>query len=196
MAEKSIENRNKSDFHEAIPEYSDKELIGILKKRDQYQKEAADLAIQEAIKRGLIHSEQDLFSEEYKSKPVTPSLFPEIEKEEIKNKIRKSIARGLLLAGMIPLVWGVIEMSRRSLIEGVLLVIPGLVWSYGAVKIMREYNDKMISVLFSMLILSLAYIVKVLLQLKGLKTMDFAIPIVLLLLISYGLIYLKRMHKQ
>ena len=45
-----------ADFRKDIPEYSDERIIEILKQRDHYQAEAAQLAIEEAIKRGIIFS--------------------------------------------------------------------------------------------------------------------------------------------
>ena len=75
MTKKSIANSNQSDFRSLIPDYNNDELINVLKKRKQYQKEAAEVAIQEAIKRGLIYSEQDLFADEFQDKVNTFSIF-------------------------------------------------------------------------------------------------------------------------
>ena len=75
MVKKSIET-NKPDFRSSILNNSDEEILVILKKRKQYQPEAAKLAIQEAIKRGLINSEQDLFSEKFQEQSSKSFLFP------------------------------------------------------------------------------------------------------------------------
>ena len=91
------EKKENTDFRKDIPEYSDEQLIAILKLRDHYQPEAAKLAVNEALKRGIINSEQDLLAEEYRCEPIKFSLFPEIKKKINRVKIRKSIARSLVL---------------------------------------------------------------------------------------------------
>ena len=45
MGEKSTKNQTKSDFNSLIPNYNDQEILEILKKRNFYQPEAAELAI-------------------------------------------------------------------------------------------------------------------------------------------------------
>ena len=193
MAKKSITKTNKSDFRSFIPDYSDEKILVILKKRKQYQPEAADLAIQEAIKRGLIHSEQDLFSEEFQEKQSRFSLFPIINDDKNKDKIRKSIARVLLIIGAIPAVWGILEINKNVLPEGILLVLLGVVWIYASAQLMRVVQAKMVNLLFIMLVASMAYIVKLLLGMRGLVIMDFVIPVVLFSFITYGLLFIRRL---
>jgi len=81
----------------------------VLKKRKLYQKEAADFAIHEAIRRRMIFSEQDLFAKEYKDEPDKFSIFPIIESEKTSTKFKRSISRSLLILGTLPVVWGVIK---------------------------------------------------------------------------------------
>ena len=137
-----------ADFWSAIPQYSDEEVLKILKKRKLYQVEAANLAVKEAIKRGLINSEQDLFDEEFKEEKISMKLFPTIEKEENKNKIRKSISRVLLIVGALPVTWGVIKITDTILFEGLLLISLGIIWMYAAAQIMRGIVSKMVNLLF------------------------------------------------
>ncbi len=194
MTDKSIENSNYSDFRKSIPEYDDDEIITILKKRKQYQPEAAEIAVQEAIKRGLIHSDQDLFSKEFQQETVKPSLFPTINKERNRNKIRKSIARGLLIVGSIPTVWGIFKISENSFYEGILLILLGAIWIYGSAQLMRSVSSKITNLLFLMLFASVAYIVKLILGMKNLSAMDFVIPIILVLLVAYGLLFIRKLN--
>ena len=192
MVKKSIKI-NKPGFRSLIPNYSDEEILTILKKRKHYQSEAADLAIQEAIKRGLINSEQDLFSEKFQDNSSKSQLFPEIIDDLHKEKIRKSISRILLIIGVIPVVWGVLEITKSELAEGVLLIILGAVWIYASAQLMKSVQLKMVNLLFVMLAASVVYIVKILLGMKGLIVMDYFIPIILLSLITYGLLFIRRL---
>ena len=68
--EKTKKITNKPGFKTLIPEYSDAELIKILKVRDHYQSEAIAIAVEEAIKRGIINSEQDLLAKEFREAPL------------------------------------------------------------------------------------------------------------------------------
>ncbi len=193
MFKKSIVKTNKSDFRSSIPHYSDEEILTILKKRKQYQLEAATLAIQEAIKRGLINSEQDLFSEKFQEKPSEFYLLPIIIDDKNKNKIRKSISRILLIVGVIPVVWGVMLFTKSNSVEGVLLVLLGAVWIYASAQLMRSVQTKMVNLLFMMLVASVAYIVKIMLGMKGLVIMDYFIPVILFSFITYGLLFIRRL---
>ena len=193
MFKKPIVETNKSDFRSSIPNYSDEEILTILKKRKQYQPEAAKLAIQEAIKRGLINSEQDLFSEKFQEQSSKSFLFPIIIDNKHKDKIRKSIARILLITGSIPVVWGIFEITKSKLTESVLLILLGAIWIYASAQLMKIVQLKMVNLLFVMLVASVAYIVKILVGMKGLVIMDYFIPAILLSLIIYGLLFIRRL---
>ncbi|MCK5731110.1 MAG: hypothetical protein KAH68_08545 [Draconibacterium sp.] len=193
MANKSIAEAKKSDFRSTIPNYSDEEILVILRKRKQYQPEAAELAISEAIKRGLINSEQDLFSEKFQENKSESFLFPIINDSNNRNKIRKSISRLLLVIGAIPVVWGALEIGKSNLIEGVLLILLGSIWIYASAQLMRSLQIKMLNILFVMLFASAVYIIKLLSELKGLAIMDYFIPVVFISLISYGLLFVRRL---
>ncbi len=193
MTDISRGETNKSDFRSSIPESSDEQIIAILKKRSQYQKEAADLAIQEAIKRQLIHSEQDLFSEEFQDEKVVFSWFPKIVREQVKNRTRKSLARVLLFIGAVPAFLGSLGIFNGEFVKGMILFILGVVWIISAFKIMKKVQVQLVNLLFILLVISLIYVLKVLLEMKGLIVMDYAIPVVFYLLVLYGLLFLRRL---
>jgi hypothetical protein len=184
---------NQSDFRTLFPQYNDEEIIKVLKKRKQYQKEAAELAIEEAIKRGLIHSEQDLFAEEYQEKAMPFSIFPTIENDRNRTKIRKSIARILLILGAIPIVWGTIRIVDSNILEGILLIILGSIWIFAATKLLKEINLQKIYLMFVMLAVSVIYIVKLFISLKTQVLMDFLIPVTLYSFVVYGLLFIRRL---
>jgi len=186
MAEKSIGNSNYSDLKKSIHTYSDNEVIIILKKRKQ-------IAVKEAINRGLINSDQDLYAKEFNEEVVKSTLFPKINTERNRNKIRKSIARGLLIAGTIPAVWGVFGINEGRFFEGILLILLGAIWIYASAHLMRSVSLKMIKLVFIMLLASVAYIVKLILEMKNLAAMDFVIPIVLVSFVTYGLLYIRKL---
>ena len=193
MVEKSIIETDKSHFRTSIPELGDKEILDILKKRKMYQPEAAKIAIQEAIKRGLINSEQDLFAEKFQYKHRGFSLFPVSEKENIRGKLRKSIARIILLSGAAPVIWGVIKIIEGQMQEGFLLIVLGAIWIYAAARQFKKVDLKQINILFLLLAAAVFYVVKIILVLKNPYYMDFLIPLFLVIAILYGLIFIRRL---
>jgi len=180
-------------FYTTIPNSSDEELLEILRKRKQYQPEAAQVAIDEAIKRGLIHSEQDLFSEKYQQNTSPYSLFPTIENERARNKTRKSIARIFLISGAMPVIWGAIKVLEDRFYEGVLLIVLGGIWMFAAAKQFKAVDIKSIYLLYLLLAAAVAYIAKIIAGLQNPAFMDFLIPSLLLLFFIYGLVYIRRL---
>jgi hypothetical protein len=180
-------------FYTTIPNSSDEELLVILKRRKQYQLEAAQVAIKEAIKRGLIHSEQDLFSDKYEQSTSGYSFFPVIENERARNKTRRSIARVFLLAGAMPVIWGAIKIIGDLFFEGVLLVVLGLVWMFVSWKQFEEVDVKRINLLSLLLIVAVAYIARIIAGLQNPVFMDYFIPSLLILIFIYGLVFMRRL---
>lgn len=195
MREKSTEKEYVSDFTTLIPDYSDQEILEILKKRNHYQSKAADLAIKEAIKRGLICSEQDLVAEEFRVKPMKYVLFPPISKEHQRNKIRKSIARGLVIAGVLPTVWGFVRFNGGVKLEGTIFVALGFLWIFLSARLFRRGEPGSIRLLFVMLAVSMVYVVKILVSLKGIVVMDAFVLAVVYGLIIYGLLYILKLGR-
>ncbi|MCF6333810.1 MAG: hypothetical protein L3J11_11050 [Draconibacterium sp.] len=193
MADKSRVKSNRPDFRSSIPEYNNEEILNVLKKRKQYQKEAAEIALKEAIKRGLINSEQDLFAEEFQEKPTEFSIFPTIENNRNRTKIRKSIARVLLISGAIPIVWGAIKIIEGQILEGSILIVLGAIWVYAATQQFKTVNLKMINLLLIMLAASVIYIIKLFVFFENPALLDFLIPVILGTLITYGLLFIHRM---
>ncbi len=194
MAGKSKENSSDIDFKKMFESSSDLEIKEVLKKRKHYQEEAANAAINEAINRGLIHSEQDLFAEEYRVEPLRFSLFPNIENEVSRFKLRKSMTRSLLFLGAIMIVWGVWEIYRHNLAEGVGFVLAGIVWNLASFSFFKSVKKLAINLLFTIQGLAAVYAAIKLATYKNLVFMDVFIVVVLFGFVMYGLIYMKKLH--
>ncbi|MEN8116374.1 MAG: hypothetical protein ABFS16_05315 [Bacteroidota bacterium] len=183
----------KSDFKRDIPEYCDEAILDILKKRDHYQPEAAQLAIQEAIKRGLINSEQDLFAEEYQIQPLRFSVFPIIEDEKNRNRIRRSIARVLVICGALPTVWGIVKLNENEIIEGSLVLLFGLLWIYLTARLMKKHNRINVYLMFGALFISAIYLTGTIFITGNITFIDVFIPVVIAALTVYGLLFMGRL---
>ncbi len=193
MTEKSKEENTKHNFKEIYANYSDDDLTDVLKKRKHYQKEAAKTAIREAIKRGIINSEQDLFSEEFRVEPLRFSILPTIENENARQKIRKSVARSLLIIGVLPVVWGAIRVFRADTFEGVILFILGSFWIYISIQLVKEVLTKWINLLYLLLGAAIIYTVSNFAEQKSLVFMDAIVAAILFGFILYGLLFIRKL---
>lgn len=181
------------ELREKMEKYSDEELTEVLKKRKQYEKQAVYIAVEEAVKRGLIHSEQDLFSESFTDEPSRFSLFPCPDKLHIRMRTIRSIARTLLVVAAIPLVFGVLKFQVHRYVEGIAMVVAGLSWITASWMIYRKQEKKYWPVLLLTAVLAGIYIARMLFLLKGLATMDYFIASALFLVLFYVLLYLRKL---
>ncbi len=166
----------------------------MLKKRKLYQKNAADFAIQEAIRRGIIFSEQDLFAKEYKHEPDKFSFFPTIENEKARNKFKKSISRSLLILGAVPLVFGGLKIFEAQIFEGIVIFIFAVVWCFMSFQLMRNaVDEKLVYLMFLLLVLAVGYIVKTLISIHSLTTIDVLVTIIGVGFVLYGLGFLLKL---
>ena len=194
MTEKSNDETKAPEFKQIISAYSDEELRIVLKKRKLYQKDAADFAIQEAIRRGIIYSEQDLFAMEYRHMPDKFSMFPTIENEKARGKFRKSISRSLLVLGAIPLVFGGIKIFETQSIEGILIFVLGVVWIFASYQLMRKLDKRLVVLLFVLLVLAVAYVVKLLVSTSSLYTIDILVAVIGIGFVFYGVGFLSKLQ--
>jgi hypothetical protein len=195
MPEKSITAEQNNGFEELMGNMEDEQLETVLQKRNHYQEKAVEAAVREAIRRGLIHSEEDLLAPEFRPKPLKTKLFPDIENEKVRNKIRKSIARGLLIAGILPLIWGVLKINAGYRSEGLMVLAFGLVWMGISGSLIRQMLPGAVKILYALIAFSLAYTGRLLFSQPVIEFMDTFIITVLYLFILYGLTYLWRLYR-
>jgi len=195
MVEKSNEEIYVAEFEKIIAGYSDDEIKKVLKKRKLYQKEAADFAIQEAIRRGIIYSEQDLFAKEFKHEPEKFSIFPSIENEKARAKYQRSISRSLLVMGAVSMVWGSIRIFESHSIEGLLIFVFGAVWSFLSFQLMRSVNLKLVYLMFFLLILLIAYLAKTMMSIHPPTTIDIVIASIAVGFVAYSIGFLGKLKE-
>lgn len=175
---------------------SNPELITVLKKRALYQPEAAGMAIQEAIRRGIIHSEEDLHSPEFETSVSRFSIFPYSDSEQIREKIVKSLMRSVMIAAIIPVYFGVMKFLIPKYIEGTCLISTGVIWVAMAWFIMERSERKLILPMIILTVLSIIYTGRIMLAYSHLKWSDYFITIVLYLFIFYALSYTYTLLKN
>lgn len=179
-----------------MTEYRDEEIMDILRKINLYEPPARKLALEEAIRRKLIHSEQDLFAPDFAPKKLKFSLFPSSEKRETVTRTIRSLSRALLLAGVIPVIFGILKFQVAKYGEGSALMLTGLVWISAAWMVYTRQDHRYWSPLWIITLLSAAYVARILILLKGLRTMDYVVPAILFLVVFYCLFYLRFLLKK
>ena len=150
------------------------------------------MAVQEAIKRGIIHSEQDLFAKEFQEVSVKKSIFPDVDDDANKKKITKSIARAFLISGIIPAVYGFVKINDGAFIEGIILSAGGFLWVFLAAQLLRNASLKIIHSLFILVLISAVYVTKLIFSVP-IVFIDIFIPVVIYILMVYGLLFLRRL---
>jgi hypothetical protein len=195
MPEKSKKVDTKKDFQDLFGTMSDEQLLEVLNKRNLYQPEAKGAAIHEAINRGLIASEDDLNPDYMEERQMKLRLFPEIELQNARDKTRKSLARGLFLAGLLPGIRGIVMLNAGHQFEAILLLLFGLLWMGCAAWLIRNYNQQAVVGLFVLMLLSVGYIIRMIIVATGFIFMDWFIMGVLYLLTLYGLLFIAKLHR-
>lgn len=193
-------DQNDNEFWDRLKvrmkEYSDEEILDILRKIRLYEPPAQRMAIDEAIRRKLIHSEQDLYSESFRAPRLKFTLFPSPDRKQTVLRIIRSMSRALLIAGVIPVIFGILKFQVAKFGEGSALVLTGLIWITSAWMVYTRQDQRYWSPLLIIALLSAAYVARILILLKGLRTMDYVIPGILFLVVFYCLFYLRFLLRK
>lgn len=193
MKEELTTDNARQSFQSKFSNFSDDEIAIVLKKRNHYQKTAVEVAVQEAIKRGIIHSEEDLLSAEFNVKPMPFTFFPKIENEKARLKTLKSMSRSLLIVGAVPTIWGALKVYRGHLYEGLILLILGLIWISVSFQMMKTVSSRGVSVLLVIFVAAVFYVSRLLWANIFTSVTDVFISVIFCLLALYGLLYMRKL---
>ena len=185
-----------TDFQEKYKQLSDPEILEILKLRNGYQPKAANAAIQEAISRGIIKSEQDLFSEEYRNQENRSGFFfPSIQNTQQKEKILSSIHRIIYILGIIPLVFAGLDYSHGNIIRPVILAGIAFCWWVLNFRLSKTKNKIILDIMLVILIVAFGYSFFLIYNLKSPPVMDFVVVSITFLTSLYCLLFSRSILK-
>ncbi|VAW23758.1 hypothetical protein MNBD_BACTEROID01-514 [hydrothermal vent metagenome] len=184
-----------NEFSKKVAGYSDDELIEVLKNRSHYKGQAAQLAVKEALKRGIIRSEADLPEKEYEVKPSRFTIFPPVKNAGSREQLIRSLARSVLLTGVIPLIFGFIKISGKDIMEGIVLLLLGIIWILASAMVLRKLEEKFVYVVLFICFLSFFYVYRFFSQVQLLRVTDMFIAIVIYGLVFYCLLYIRSLLK-
>lgn len=123
------ERSREQNLHEKYTDYTDEQILEILRNNKDYQEIAVDVAVKIAVTRKLIHSKQDLHAPEFQnSKIYKGTLFPEISNDFHRNRLIGSIFRFMFLMTILPLAHGILNYLKGEMNQAMLGVGIGLIW--------------------------------------------------------------------
>lgn len=128
-------------------QYTDEQLMEVLRNRRDYQEEAVEVAVETAIKRNLIHSRQDLFSSEYNQTQTSPkSIFPHLPERQ-SAKMLTSILRINYLIAVVPLIFAVLRFAEGNALQVTLWGIGALAWAGVTMLIEKKHESRLVFLL-------------------------------------------------
>jgi len=188
------ETSAKMNLYEIYSNYTDYQIIEILKKHKDYQETAVDAAVKIAIERKLINSDQDLLAPEYQNtKPAGFTLFPEITNEYHLQRLVGSIFRFLYLLAFLPAIYGILNYAKGELNQTFLGIGVGLIWFSLAILLNRTRKSIVFIFLFVLLFVVSASTGYIIFKQQIFQIIDMVMLLVGTLLPLYLLLYLRKL---
>lgn len=191
------ETTDKMNLYERYSNYTDSQILEILKRHKDYQEAAVDLAVKIAIERQLINSGQDLLAPEFQNRKSSGfSLFPEISSGYHRERLIGSIFRFLYLVSLLPLAYGILNYAKGEMLQTLLGVGVGLIWFLLGL-LLDKTRKLVVFVPLFVLLFSVSLIIGIkIFEKEPLLLLDFAMLLIGTLLPFYLLLYLKKLIGQ
>lgn len=184
----------KMNFYEHYTNFTDAQILEILKSHKDYQEVAAGAAVKIAIERQLIHSEQDLLAPEFqKSRSFGFTIFPEITNDYQRHKLIGSLFRFMYIITFLPIIYGFLKYGEGQFDQTYLGVGVGIIWLLLCILLKKTKKLFILIPLFALLILVSLSISLKLFNHETFRIMDLAMLIIGMLLTVYLLIFLIKM---
>lgn len=179
------------ELKERIGNLTDEALIDLLRQRNAYEPVAVEVAIEEAIKRGVLQSEADLDLAQFVvSEKSAKSIFPHLTTALQFSKVFSSLTRMLYLIAVVPLVIGLLELTESNFNEAAFLLLIGGSWLTLSVLLARQKKAVFAFALLGILVVALGYMALQKMAFSGLQLADWVVYATGILLIVYVLSYL------
>lgn len=182
-------------MEEKFAGFDDEMLIGVLKKRAYYDPEAANAAIKEAIKRGIIHTEDDLLAPQYRDEPLRRSIFPAATLPQAKEKLIRSLSRIIMIAGLLPIIYGILKIAENHFTEAAVFIVFGLIWVGSAFLQMKEQKPAFFYTILVLTVIAFIYMVWFFIQVPVIRFMDLFVAVIIFGAVFYNLFYIKFLAK-
>jgi len=191
------ETSREVNLYEKYLDYTDVQILEILRKHKDYQEVAVDVAVKIAVDRNLINSKQDLLAPEFQnSKSTKRTLFPEVSNDFHRNRLVGSIFRFMYLMSVLPLIYGILNYAKGEIVQTILGIGIGLIWFLLCLLLKKTQNSlvfvPLLILLFGVSVMTGYNIFKK----ETFQTIDLVMLVVGTLLPIYLMLYLKRLIQK
>jgi len=183
-----------NNFYNRYTAYTDIQILEILRNHKDYRESAKNAAVQIAIERKIINSEQDLLSPEYQNVKIFKfSIFPEIKNAYHLQRLAGSIFRFLYVMALVPIIYGFLKYGEGLIDQAYLGVGIGVLWFSFALLLQNTRKPIFFFLLFSMLLILSIFAGFKIFTSENYLIMDLVMLFIGILLPSYLMIYLKKL---
>lgn len=181
-------------FEERYSNYTDAQILQILKNHKDYQAGAIDAAVKIAVGRQLIHSEMDLLSPDFQASLSSGfTLFPEITNAYHRQRLIGSLFRFLYVVSFLPIIYGFLKYGEGQIDQTYLGVGVGMIWLVLCILLKRTQKLFILIPLFALLLLQGIFAGIKVLSPEIFRILDVFILIIGILLPVYFLIFLRKL---
>ena len=190
-------NTGTINFYERYSNFTDDQILEILKNQKDYQENARNAAVKIAVERQLIHSESDLLSPEFQqSRSTRLTLFPRITNTYHSERLFGSAFRFLYVLSFLPIIYAFLKYAEGYLDQAILGVSVGSVW-FLLIYLFKKTTKTIILVpLFGILIFVGGSVGLKIAANHPVRILDFVILVIGLILSAYFLILVKTLSQN
>jgi hypothetical protein len=194
MNNSDLENNGIIHFYERYSNYTDTQILEILRNQKGYQEAARNAAVKIAVERQLIHSEQDLLSPEFqKTKNTGLTLFPQMTSFYFHQRLLGSIFRFFYIMSLLPVVYGFLKYAEGYINQTILGLSVGIVWFLLILLLKKTEKLVILLPLFGILVFVGASVSFKIAANHPVRILDFVVLIIGMLLSAYFLILVKKL---
>lgn len=189
--------KERAHFQVRYSEYSDSQILEILKNHKNYQEIAVEEAVKIAVDRKLIHSEQDLFGPDFQQgRTFGFTIFPEISTPFHRERMIASIFRFVYLMSLLPLIYGTLKYAEGQMDQTYLGWGTGVVW-FALSLILNKTRKQLVFLLLLIILFGVSSVVFVrILNAESFIFLDLAIWIIATLLPLFFILYLRKLFRS
>lgn len=190
-------NMGTINFYERFSNYTDVQILEVLKNQKNYQESAKNAAVKIAIERQLIHSESDLLLPEFQNNRSTHlTLFPQITDTFHYQKLHGSTFRFLYMLSFLPFIFSFLKYSEGFIDQTIIGVCVGAVWVLLIFLLQKTKRTVILVLLFAILIFVGVSVGFKIAATHPVRILDFAILIIGILLSAYFLMVVKSLFQN
>jgi len=197
MSNSDLENNETIHFYERYFNYTDTQILEILRNQKGYQEAARNAAVKIAVERQLIHSEQDLLSPEFqKSKNTGLTLFPQMTSFYFHQRLLGSIFRFFYIMSLLPVIYGFLKYAEGYIDQTILGLSVGIVWFLLILLLKKTEKLVILLPLFGILVFVGVSVGFKIAANHPVLILDFVVLIIGMLLTVYFLIFLMKLMQN